>query len=168
MSKIGRAGPQHAAILNTDSGLIESNESSVLVIDENLISKLKFIKEGEFVEKEGATALKLVGDLVPVDQVEVVRHVKENLTKTYPLSANELADAVKKALPTTRQHHVWDCIKENGIKDDAKYSAYNFRSKRHEDLYKASGVIPNGTPSIYNHAAVDYIVNVLKGADGNA
>ena len=164
MAKIGRTGPENAAILDTKKGLIEKDDGRFLVLDEGLVAKLKFIKEGEFVEKGGATALKLVGDVVPVNQVEVVKHIKENLTKTYPLSATELAEAVKKALPGTNQNRVWECIRENGIKENVNYSAYNFRYKKHEDVYKATGVVPNGTPSIYNQAAVDFVVKVLKAA----
>lgn len=163
MAKIRRAGPENAAILDTENGLIEKDESRVLVLDEGLASKLKFIKEGEFVEKGGATALKLIGDVVPVDHVEIVKRVKENLTKTYPLSAVELADAVKKAVPGCKQSDIWACIKDNELKEDADYSAYNFRYKKHEDEYKATGVVPNGTPSIYNNAALEFIINVLKG-----
>lgn len=163
MAKIGRAGPENAAILDTERALIEKDDTRVLVLDEGLAAKLKFIKEGEFVEKDGAAALKLVGEVVPIDHIEVVKHVKENLTKTYPLSAMEVAEAVRVAFPGTRSTDIWDCIKENGLKDNLNYSAYNFRNKKHEDEYKESGVVPSVTPSIYNNAAVEFIVNVLKG-----
>lgn len=162
MAKIGRAGPQNAAILDTERALIEKNDASMLVLDEGLASKLNFIKEGEFVEKEGAAALKLVGDVVPVDKVEVVRKIKENLTRSYPLSAKELATAVKKQLPTVSNRDVWNCILENGLKNNSDYSAYNFRNKMHEDNFKEKGIIPGSTPSIYNQNAVEFIVNVLK------
>jgi hypothetical protein len=162
MAKIGRAGPENAAILDTERALIEKDDSRVLVVDDDLASKLKFIKEGEFVEKDGAAALKLVGEVVPIDHVEVVKRVKENLIKTYPLSATELAEEVKKAFPSAKQNDVWQCIRENGLKENTNYSAYNFRNKKQEDEYKGTGVIPNVTPSIYNHAAVEFIVKVLK------
>ncbi len=162
MGKIGRAGPQNVAILDTEKALIEKDDTRVLVLDEGLARKLKFIKEGEFVEKGGEATLKLVGDVIPVDKVEVVQRVKENLTKTYPLSANELATEVKKLLPGAWQNQIWTCIKENGLKDNTDYSAYNFRNKLHEDKYKETGTVPSVTPSIYNKAAADFIVKVLK------
>lgn len=162
MGKIGRAGPQNAAILDTERALIEKDDARVLVLDEDLAGKLKFIKEGEFVEKDGATALKLVGDVVPVDKVEVIQRVRENLTKEYPLSANELAAEVKRQLPAAGINQVWSCIKENGLKDNSDYSAYNFRNKSQEDKYKETGVVPSGIPSIYKRAAVEFIVKVLK------
>lgn len=161
MSKIGRAGPQNAAILDTEKALIEKNDTRIMVLDEGLASKLKFIKQGEFVEKDGAMALQLVGDVVPVNQVEVVKKVKENLTKHYPLSAFELADEVKSQLPHVRRSDVWRCIRENDLKSNTDYSAYNFRNKKQEDAYRASGAFPAATPSIYNQVAVEFLVKVL-------
>lgn len=163
MSKIGRAGPANAAILDTERALIEKDDDRVLVLDEGLAEKLKFIKEGEFVERGGAPALKLVGDVVPVDRLEVVKRVKENLTKLYPLSAMELAAEVKKVLPVASANEIWKVIRENGMKDNTDYSAYNFRNKKQEDRYQETGEVPSVMPSIYNWNAVDFIVNVLRG-----
>lgn len=162
MSKIGKAGPQNAAILDTEKALIEKDETKILVLDEGLASKLKFIKEGQFKEKEGAATLKLIGDVVPVDRVEVIKKVKENLIKEYPLSAMELVDKIKARIPTANQSTIWNIIRDNGLKNNPDYSAYNFRNKKQEDKYKENGVIPSVTPSIYNHKAVDFIANIIK------
>ena len=162
MSKIGRSGPQNAAILDTEKGMIEKDGTRILVIDDELVDKLKFIKEGEFIEGSGAETLKLVGDVIPVDKVEVVKRVKENLIRDYPLSAMELLAEVKKRLASATHNDVWQAIKENGMKDNRAYSAYNFRNKTQEDDYNRSGVMPSGTPSIYNAKAVDFLVSVLQ------
>lgn len=166
MSKIGKAGPQNAAILDTERSLIEKDNAKMLIMDEDLVEKMKFIKEGHFSEKDGAATLKLVGDVVPIDRVEVVKKIKENLTKEYPLSAMELVQAVKEKLPSTSQGRVWSAIKENDIKNNPDYSAYNFRNKKQEDEYKENGAVPVTTPNIYNYKAVDFIVNILKGEEG--
>ena len=165
MSKIGKAGPQNAAILDTEKSLIEKDDTRVLVLDDELADKLKFIKEGEFVEKDGATALKLVGDVVPIDKVEIVQKVKENLTKAYPLSALELVSEVQSKYPGAKQGEIWAAIADNGMKSNPDYSAYNFRNKKQEDNFKASGVLPAALPSIYNENAVELLVKVLKQAD---
>lgn len=162
VTKIGKAGPENAAILDTERSLIEKDDSKILVLDETLSRKIKFIKEGEFVEKKGATTLKLVGDVIPIDKVEVVRMVKENLTRQYPLSAMELVSEVKKALPSTTQNQVWRIVKENDLKNNLNYSAYNFRNKKQEDDFKESGNLPSVTPNIYNQHAVEFIISVLK------
>jgi len=165
MAKIGRAGPQNAAILDTERAVIEKDDSRVLVLDEGLAKKIKFIKEGEFNQKVGATTLKLVGDVVPIDKVEIVRMVKENLIKQYPLSAMELATEVKKALPYVGMNEIWEIVKENDMKNNPDYAAYNFRSKKHEDEFRETGRVPSITPTIYNQNAVDYIINVIRTAN---
>lgn len=167
LAKIGRAGPENAAILDTERGLIEKDESRILVLDEGLAAKLKFIKEGQFKEKEGAPTRKLVGDITAVEAIEVVKHVRENLIKAYPLSATELARAVQAVVPGAKQHDVWRAIRDNGIKDNPDYSAYNFRNKSQEDKYLATGEVPTATPSIYNGKAVNLVAAILIGEDSD-
>ncbi|MEX2426134.1 MAG: ATP-binding protein, partial [Thermomicrobiaceae bacterium] len=106
MSKIAQAGPQHAEILDTNRGVIERNDDRLLVLDEQLIQDLKFIREGEFSEREGAPTLKLVGEVIPVNQVRV----PTDLTERYPLSATEVAEAVKDRLPDVGKNQVWRAI----------------------------------------------------------
>ncbi len=163
MSKIAKTGPENAAILDTEKGVIEKGENKIMVIDEELINKLSFIKEGEFNEKEGATTLKLIGDIKPIDKVEVIKKVKEDLIKRYPLTSIQVADMVKKILPKCSRNEVWRIIKDNDLKNNFDYSAYNFRSKKHEDEYKKTGKIPNGTASIFKQEAVDFICNIWHG-----
>lgn len=133
----------------------------IKVLDEELAKKIKFIKEGEFVEKQGATALKLVGDVLPVNNIEVVKKFKENLIREYPLSAMEVIEEVKKRVPNCKQYDIYDTISENGIKDDPEYSVYNFRNKKHEDKFKTTGKLPSGTPSIYKTKTIELVSKIL-------
>lgn len=165
MSKIGSIGPQNAAILDTEAGVVEKGQNQVLVIDDTLLKKLSFIKEGEFSETKGAKILKLIGDVVPVERVEVIKMEKEYLTKQYPLSAAELAEEVKKKCPKAKQNRVWAVIRDNDIKNNKDYSAYNFRNKKQEDEFHETGVVPSVTPSIYNHKAVDFICRIIQNED---
>jgi hypothetical protein len=95
MSKIGKVGAQNAAIFDTENSIIEKDDSKILVIDEDTAKKIKFIKEGEFVEKTGAPTFKLVGKVTPIDKVEVIKKIKENLIRDYPLSASEFNNEVR-------------------------------------------------------------------------
>jgi len=162
LSKIGNIGPHNAAIYDIENSMLEKDNSKILVVDDELANKLKFIKEGEFVEKSGAPTLKLVGDVLPIDNVEVVKKIKENLLKEYPLTATELCEKIKQKVPSCTTQDVWYAIKENDVKSDRKYSAYNFRNKRHEDLFNETGELPSGTPSIYKLATVDYLTTLIK------
>lgn len=165
MAKIGRVGPENALVLDTEKAVIEQDESRMLFLDKELANTLKFVKEGEFVESGGSPTLKLIGEVVPVDKVEVEKILKEDLFKLYPLSATEVAEAVLKRIPCAHKNLVWEIIRDNKIKENPDYSQYNFRTKQHREKYEKTGHVPNGTPSIYNEHAVEFIVNVLKGPD---
>tara|TARA_R110000744_G_scaffold344724_1_gene450129 strand:+ start:29 stop:1060 length:1032 start_codon:yes stop_codon:yes gene_type:complete len=162
MSKIGKAGPENAAILDTEKSIIEKQNSKILVVDEKLASQLKFIREGEFNEKKGATTLKLVGNVTSIDHVEVVKKVKEDLIKQFPYSAQQLASEVKKLIPICSSQDVWRIIRENDLKSNFDYSAYNFRNKQQEDIYKENGKVPSVCPSIYNKNAIEFIASILR------
>lgn len=162
MSKIGKAGPNNAAILDTEKSVIEKGDAKILVVDEELANKLTFIREGEFVEKKGATTLKLVGDVVPIEKVDVIKKVKENLIKEYPLSATELIEEIKKKIPECKQGEIHKIIRENKIKDDNEYCAYNFRNKKQEEEYKTTMKLPKNIPCIYKNKTVDFIVQIHK------
>lgn len=70
--KMATIGPGNVELLDVYKGELTVNDRKVL-IDKDLISKIKFIREGHFVEseEEGAPALKLVGDVEGVDLKEV-------------------------------------------------------------------------------------------------
>ena len=42
VNKIGKSGPQNAAILDTEKGLIEKNSSQILVVDEELVKGIQW------------------------------------------------------------------------------------------------------------------------------
>jgi hypothetical protein len=62
IEKISDIGPRNIHFMDTYKGEIHIGNEKVLV-DEKLLDKIKFIKEGEFVEKEGAPALTLAGEI---------------------------------------------------------------------------------------------------------
>lgn len=161
VSKIGKSGPQNAAILDLDKGAISKNDSQILVVDDELVRSINWIKEGTFSEKEGAPTLKLIGEVQPIDTVEVVKKERVNRLKEYPLSAIELADKIK-AKASINKNDIWRIINENHIKDNTDYSIYNFRNKSQEELYEQKGEIPKGVPSIYKETTVDYIIKIYN------
>jgi len=62
VAKLLELGPQGAMVADLTSGIL-SDESRSIVIGEDLLEKIKFIRAGEFDEKKGEPALKLVGEL---------------------------------------------------------------------------------------------------------
>ena len=79
-----------------------------------------------------------------------------------------LVGAVCAEFPAANQSHIWNAIRDNGMKNNRDYAAYNFRNKNQEDEYKASGKLPKAIPSIYNQKALKFLVNVLKSAGEDA
>lgn len=161
MMKIGRAGPQNAAILDIEKSLIEKDESRILVLDEELAQKLKFIKEGQFVQKYGAATLRLVGDVIPVDKVEVVKKVKEDLLKAYPFTATQVANTIKIAIPSISRNVIWKTIAENDLKQNLDYATFVFPNNSRKIQYEQTDNA-GSAPSIYNQKAIDFLINVLK------
>jgi len=162
MSKIAKAGPANAAILDTEKGVIEKSENNILVIDEDLIKKIEFIKEGQFKENSGLTTLRLVGDVKPIDALEVTRTIQKKLTDQYPLSWSQVVEKVKQVMPCIGGNRISGVIKDNDLKNKKQYSDYNFRTKTQEEDYKKNSKLPKNITSIYNEAAVNFIIKILK------
>lgn len=161
VTSIGAAGPLQSMVINTEQSLLKEGRSS-LVIDESLVSKLKFIQEGRFAETNGDLTLKLIGDVVPMNAVEIEKTVEENIFENYPYSAMEVWKYVKSQVPEVKQPDVWSLIREEGLKGDARYSKFNFRNLAEKKRFEETGRVPSTTPVIFNEAAIAFIVNILR------
>lgn len=74
VARVSNIGVQNLGIFDVDAGHVEGAHGSFL-IDENLLPKLRFVKEGDFSEREGAPALRLIGDVEPVEVGKVQQPV---------------------------------------------------------------------------------------------
>lgn len=83
-----RAGASNAAVLDFGTSLIHGPNGQTVLMDEELVSRLTFIKKGEFEEVHGAPTLRIVGDLVPVSTIAVgpQKVVREALSSDIVLS----------------------------------------------------------------------------------
>ncbi len=73
VEKIGQVGPQNIHLIDTFNGEIHTGKGKIL-LDKSIADKLKFIKEGEFSEKNGAPTLKLIGEVTGiVDTINIPR-----------------------------------------------------------------------------------------------
>lgn len=59
--RIAAIGVADVGIFNFKDGITTSGNGGKFIIDENLLSSIKFLKEGEFNEKKGAPAIKIIG-----------------------------------------------------------------------------------------------------------
>lgn len=74
----------------------------------------------------------------------------------YPLTYREVLQKVKAALPAVKQHEFNAAIKRHGLKQDAKYATYNYRSKAEERRGATSA-----TAVVYNEDAVRFLIEEL-------
>lgn len=86
VSRVREIGVDDAAIVDLRSGVVTGSRGT-FIIDEALLPKLTFVREGEFTEKAGAPTLKLIGD------VEPVRPVVEKRIERVPLNEREIVAA---------------------------------------------------------------------------
>jgi len=70
--RIADIGLNNSLVIDTGTGMLEAEDTRV-TIDSKLVDQLKFIREGEFEEIEGAPTLRLVGDVLAVDTEGVVQ-----------------------------------------------------------------------------------------------
>lgn len=66
-TRLSEIGTDRAMIVDTEKGELDAGAKRI-VIDRALADQLEFIREGEFEERAGAPALRLVGDVHAVDQ----------------------------------------------------------------------------------------------------
>jgi hypothetical protein len=78
MSRVA-AGSQ--AIIDLDTGEV-AGKSGGFVIDKDLLPSIQFIREGDFSEVKGASALRVVGEVQPISAVDrnKVHIIRENIT----------------------------------------------------------------------------------------
>lgn len=162
IQKIAQIGPQNIILMDSYNGEFSLGKNRKIFIDKDVVKKINFIKEGHFEENHGAPTLKLVGDVVPIDGVQVIQTIRENLLKDYPFSAREVVKKIKGLIPGCKENRIYEIIKNHDIKNNTIYSTYNFRNKKQMDEYESLGVLPKNIPSIYNANAIDFILETLK------
>ena len=145
--KISQIGVENTALLDTYRGKIEGTRGALL-IDEDLLPKLRFIQEGAFAER-GQPVLKLVGDVHPVklrdakrakpvqistapDAQRVVLE-EEDLTRLYPMDYSALTKALKKRYTNFLENNTYHSLRKN-LKTNKNYCR-----TRYLDPVKKSG-----------------------------
>lgn len=71
ISRAAKIGVENASLLDLGSGVIEEGGNKI-ILDEDLLQKVRFIKEGYFVERYGAPALRLIGDVQTVGTGKII------------------------------------------------------------------------------------------------
>ncbi|MCU7490540.1 MAG: ATP-binding protein [Ignavibacteria bacterium] len=90
IERIARIGPQNINLLDTYNGEILTDNKKIL-LSEELLSKIKFVKEGHFIEKGGAPTLTLMGEISGLVNTETIFPPD----KAYPYSSNDIQEKCK-------------------------------------------------------------------------
>lgn len=166
VQQIGVAGPQKAVLLS-ETDLEAPNTGARFVVDRKLANKIKFVKKGHFKDDASEPAMRLVGDVEPVDAIEVEKIVEENIFEKYPYSAKDLASEVA-GRTGRKQNAIWKAVAVNKLKGNREFSTYNFRSPAQRKNYEKTGQVPPTTPVLYNDAALDLLVAILSPTPSNS
>lgn len=92
IAKIAKIGVENAGILDITTGVIEGKAGTV-IIDEALLPQIAFIKEGEFVEKEGKPTLKLIGTVQSTKVNTIVLSKEKELIKIKGITDSDIVEA---------------------------------------------------------------------------
>lgn len=148
--------PMNVAVMDTLSGQITGGGGTV-VIDEALLPKLKFIREGDFSQQAGAPTLKLIGDLQPVP-VAAIRARKVVVgTDIYVFRPGQVAervqDAIGKEFGTGMHIKAWKMYGPRPRENQPGFKSEFAEFKQAENTYR------------YSQAWIDYLISKLSSVD---
>lgn len=138
--RAAKVGIENACLLDLGTGKITGNGGSV-VIDENLLSKIAFIKEGEFVETKGKPAIRIIGDIENLGTGKIV--VKETTRKV--VRAIEPNDLIKAFLQDTEVEEPMEYIKSVCSSTTCNYPIYFFIQQANVSIADAIKIVEDTT-----------------------
>lgn len=119
IKQASKIGIENACLLDLNTGVV-SGQGGSIIIDEDLLGKISFIKEGEFVETKGKPTLRLIGDVKDVGTGKIV--VKETTKKV--VKAIEPSDIVKAFLTSQHVDEPMEYLKAICSATSANYPMY--------------------------------------------
>lgn len=99
VQQVLRLGPESGMVVDLDGGQLFDGEHSIL-IDQQLVDKIKFIREGEFDEKDGAPTLRLVGE------VQTVAAGDGPVRRKFVTRADLIKDFLQQQLPADPDEYI--------------------------------------------------------------
>ncbi len=139
IQKIGEVGPQNIHLIDTFNGEISTHNGKIL-LDKDLVSKLKFVKEGQFSEKEGAPTLRLIGQVTNIIDTESISIPKSDVL--YPHRFDNLKEKFK-----LNNFQLQSILWKLDIKGNSKYHTEIATSKK-SVTHKYSKALVNKIQSI--------------------
>ena len=126
IEKIATIGPENISLIDLKRGEITGDNNEKLVIDKDIIEKIKFIHEGHFVKKDGAPALRLIGNIEGVKTVSPDFDFEKDFYTT-----TEMGKELDLISPNGSPAYMSAVIKHYKIKENPEY----YKSNRGQNLY---------------------------------
>jgi hypothetical protein len=156
IEKIASIGPENISLIDLKRGTIDIGSPEKLIIDREIIKKIKFIKEGKFVERDGAPTLKLIGDIDGVKTVAADIDLEKDFftTKELATELNLLSDAGSTAYMTAVINHYNiktkpDFFKQNRGQNLYSRNCYLFLKSKNIDIKTAKKYAKKSTIKQY-------------------
>ena len=129
IQKIAQIGPQNIALIDVYRGNLLNPQNKEVILDKALLKEIKFIHEGRFVEKEGAPALKLIGQIEGMEGIQTI--IPDfNLNGDF-LTTKELGEQLGILSDKGSTNYVIAVIWKYKIQDYPKY----YQHKKNQKLY---------------------------------
>lgn len=119
VQKTAQIGISNACLLDIQSGEL-SGKGGTVVLDEDLLQKISFIREGEFVEIKGKPTLKLIGEVREISSGKII--VKETTRKV--VKAIEPSNIIESFLNEEKVSEPIEYIKRICSETSANYPIY--------------------------------------------
>ena len=125
IQNIAKIGVENVTLMDIYEGNILSGDKQI-VLDEKLLKDINFIKEGQFVEKDGAPALKLMGTIEGVESYSVNMNLNNDWYTT-----KELGEKLNLLTPKNSTAYMTAIIWEYKIQSKTTY----YQSKKNQKFY---------------------------------
>lgn len=124
MAKIAKIGVSDAGLLDISSGVL-SGTGGTVVIDEDIMSRIAFIKEGEFSEVKGKPTLKLIGKVKSIESGRLVLGEK----RVNALKAIDSDYLISSFLEKSKVEGPYECLRAISSGNTANMPVYYFLHK---------------------------------------
>ncbi len=148
ISTILKNGIDNSIILNSKTGEFSLDNKNTFVLDEKLLKKINFVKEGKLIEKNGAPAISIIGEASPV-KIETIP-VIEDICKIHPHTLTYVVNYVRNELKSKLKINLQinNEVIKNILKTHKKYNIWGFHQ-----------VKPHG--KLVNHYISDKAINLI-------
>lgn len=153
--KAAKIGVSNAALLDLNTGNISGKGGSI-VLDKELLSQLVFVQEGQFVEKNGAPALRIIGDIKDISTGRII--VKETSNKV--VRAIEPNEIIKAFLTNENIQEPVEYIKRICSSNSANYPVYFFIKQANIEKFQLIDILNS---VVSRCVAKDKLIKRLQG-----